>query len=1213
MYEERREDVGFLSRLVEYAPVVILEPYSTSNSRLNSSKDIRAAHAHPRSPVEPQQLVPSEDEESASPPLPKPMSGEPTHETESPSEVLEEKAKIKRTGAVAAQAEDKGQAAHPVELSRRQLHPVYTVCTKPAGTCVNSLLDAASSPHVVNYSNSPPVDPVKEPVENSRPSDSSTNIWYPKSAESHSRKSLDFQNEDSPATERFVTVGKTDTNLDERSFNSSPYSTETEPNVLNFNENSKHEDTLSANISRGVACANAVTKNVLNITKELASNAHRIEAAVRTKCNENLPSEQNLITSVDKPKLPDTRNDTRLEGRTVVNYPNKDLINYGCHPGNERLLLSNNCASDNKCSGKTVDIESKAHGNSLTASEQISGAFPTANTSSRDVHLNKQLASTIVIVTESIDYVGMLPNNNENDTNLDPDKKISQLDCEGGDSTKKYERHDDVICDKQHAENREPCDADVLISNNQRPDSVGHSNDSNDDLLEAHGILAATPNRVETQRANNSHLSEIMTKREETPMSKRYEKSRAPYCDKSENSNELLNHTCGLPAGAKIEAKETIVNNNTRISGFQKNGIGFLRPFIGHKKEKGMRACKSLVFDKMESEDLLRNKDMTGSYGNVRKPTILPFGNQRKRCVSTCCESENKRYMALSNNFEDVSDEQGPNSPMNSSKKAISLSTITLTKLRNNNQKIYRKIDTILSKSWKSLLSVPNARSPDVSTPDMSDGARVKPFYKNQYGTRSVLNVNSNIIYKQPAYSKSWTEISAHVNEPRQKSSGHYASNVCRQGAAPLATLPSSSSDEAVRETSVSHLAKLRELSSSSSSVSGEFRSGSFSSEPLKPVNRLRVPSLCEDGIPSKVCSRCSSLLSVACSSKYSVSSLVGFVSVPEVAAHAEPVASASGGAASGVVLCKVCLLEVPYGDSWTLSDCHCSYCLECVLQYVDFEIGQGAYQISCPDAACESQGLITLAEIETLMSAEAFEKHKRFRLNKEVDLDKSRTWCPYPGCDTICSLRGDRSAPQPVTCVTCAHEFCSLCRDPWHQGAPCNRSPSGGATFDSELIKCCPMCSVPIEKDEGCAQMLCKRCKHVFCWYCLASLDDDFLLRHYDKGPCKNKLGHSRASVIWHRTQVIGIFAGFGILLLVASPLLLLAAPCIVCCKCHVCTSGDSEEDLPLDLPGLGEEEGGAPSPSPSPTGLPDTEETPGVVPSSNGAVSSSEATSSK
>lgn len=148
------------------------------------------------------------------------------------------------------------------------------------------------------------------------------------------------------------------------------------------------------------------------------------------------------------------------------------------------------------------------------------------------------------------------------------------------------------------------------------------------------------------------------------------------------------------------------------------------------------------------------------------------------------------------------------------------------------------------------------------------------------------------------------------------------------------------------------------------------------------------------------------------------------------------------------------------------------------------------------------------------------------------------------------------------------------------------------GISFDSDLIKCCPMCGVPIEKDEGCAQMMCKRCKHVFCWYCLASLDvsgmttthsphsaflltplvlpfqDDFLLRHYDKGPCKNKLGHSRASVVWHRAQVIGIFAGFGILLLVASPLLLLAAPCIVCCKCRICSGGPKiEEEHEIDF----------------------------------------------
>ncbi|KAK2154512.1 hypothetical protein LSH36_266g00060 [Paralvinella palmiformis] len=73
----------------------------------------------------------------------------------------------------------------------------------------------------------------------------------------------------------------------------------------------------------------------------------------------------------------------------------------------------------------------------------------------------------------------------------------------------------------------------------------------------------------------------------------------------------------------------------------------------------------------------------------------------------------------------------------------------------------------------------------------------------------------------------------------------------------------------------------------------------------------------------------------------------------------------------------------------------------------------------------------------------------------------------------------------------------------------------------------------------------------------------DDFMLQHYDKGPCKNRLGHSRASLIWHRTQVVGIFAGFGILLLVASPFLLLAAPCILCCKCKICKCCEDDGEI--------------------------------------------------
>ncbi|XP_050073587.1 uncharacterized protein LOC126561465 [Anopheles maculipalpis] len=304
---------------------------------------------------------------------------------------------------------------------------------------------------------------------------------------------------------------------------------------------------------------------------------------------------------------------------------------------------------------------------------------------------------------------------------------------------------------------------------------------------------------------------------------------------------------------------------------------------------------------------------------------------------------------------------------------------------------------------------------------------------------------------------------------------------------------------------------------------------------------------------------------------------------------------------------CKLCLGEFSAENLTRITQCACSFCTECMTAYIEFEISEGAYEVSCPDAMCPAQGIITIAEITALASSSLVEKHHRYRLNREVELDRFRTWCPKAGCETIClvgateqqagqagginqtgsSVCPDRivplspsssSMPSPcaVHCPTCREDFCSGCKKAWHPTMSCEensrrlavdgQTDALGIPFDNDLIKCCPMCTVPIEKDEGCAQMMCKRCKHVFCWYCLASLDDDFLLRHYDKGPCKNKLGHSRASVVWHRAQVIGIFAGFGILLLVASPLLLLAAPCIVCCKCRICSGAAKLEETEVD-----------------------------------------------
>lgn len=173
--------------------------------------------------------------------------------------------------------------------------------------------------------------------------------------------------------------------------------------------------------------------------------------------------------------------------------------------------------------------------------------------------------------------------------------------------------------------------------------------------------------------------------------------------------------------------------------------------------------------------------------------------------------------------------------------------------------------------------------------------------------------------------------------------------------------------------------------------------------------------------------------------------------------------------------------------------------------------------------------------------------------------------------CQAVCSVTpGTEGKPAPVPCPTCHAVFCCGCRGLWDDGHSCSQhqplmtssADSGLVSTDTDAaIKQCPMCGVYIERNQGCAQMLCKSCKHTFCWYCLQNLDGDIFLRHYDKGPCRNKLGHSRASVMWNRTQVVGVLVGVSIIVLVTSPLLLLASPCILCCVCKPCRAKSSKK----------------------------------------------------
>lgn len=108
--------------------------------------------------------------------------------------------------------------------------------------------------------------------------------------------------------------------------------------------------------------------------------------------------------------------------------------------------------------------------------------------------------------------------------------------------------------------------------------------------------------------------------------------------------------------------------------------------------------------------------------------------------------------------------------------------------------------------------------------------------------------------------------------------------------------------------------------------------------EPLKPVNRLRVPPRYSSsglspnsggGSVSRMCSRCSSLLSMASSSRYSLNTAGGgFVAC-----------SASGSPAEQNVLCKLCLGDVPLSKTYEIAQCECYFCKDVSTMFLTVQL----------------------------------------------------------------------------------------------------------------------------------------------------------------------------------------------------------------------------------------------------------------------------------
>ena len=225
--------------------------------------------------------------------------------------------------------------------------------------------------------------------------------------------------------------------------------------------------------------------------------------------------------------------------------------------------------------------------------------------------------------------------------------------------------------------------------------------------------------------------------------------------------------------------------------------------------------------------------------------------------------------------------------------------------------------------------------------------------------------------------------------------------------------------------------------------------------------------------------------------------------------------------------ICKICLEGGT--EKFKLSKCKCQFCLECIKQYVTYEITNGSTKIKCPESDCKSK--FKLKELENIVEDELCQKILKFKKDKKVAKSQFKKWCPEPDCNTICKVETKLKAKK-VCCPTCKKEFCSKCSQTWSQHPKkCRDSKLEEFIDETEETRLCPVCKVPIQKRGGCYMITCRFCKSNFCWHCMKKVRSHFHVR------CKGKINPDLGLDIWNGFWVV-------FLCILASPILLLLAP---------------------------------------------------------------------
>ena len=190
---------------------------------------------------------------------------------------------------------------------------------------------------------------------------------------------------------------------------------------------------------------------------------------------------------------------------------------------------------------------------------------------------------------------------------------------------------------------------------------------------------------------------------------------------------------------------------------------------------------------------------------------------------------------------------------------------------------------------------------------------------------------------------------------------------------------------------------------------------------------------------------------------------------------------------------CGICYSRMTEKDAL---QCGHTFCGRCWKDFLEAMVVQGSIclVLKCPRYSCTL--IVPESMFEKYLEVSHLTLYVRFKCEHFVLFSKGFRWCPAPGCSFISEFPS--LGVHEIHCK-CGYVYCFACGEEAHRPTLCrlmrdwqakNSAESENVRWILANTKQCPNCRKPIEKNQGCNHMTCRKevagCGHEFCWMCL-------------------------------------------------------------------------------------------------------------------------------